>query len=209
MNETNMRRKDFEVKEEEAIREFLESRTYGFLALKSDGTYPALIPLNYVYFQGAVYFHGSTKGEKMKLMEKNSEVSFALAKEFGIIPSYFTNEEWACPASSYFKSVLIRGRAVFVEDAEEKARVLNAFMAKLQPEGGYRSIAPEIPEYERVLRGTSLVKIIPEQISAKFKFGQNLKEKERKGVQTGLRERGAPADGDILECMERFSSGNL
>ena len=199
-----MRREEFEMTDRGEIDRFLEEESFGFLAaVRPDGT-PGITPLNYVYANGSVYFHGSRIGEKMDAIRHNHRVSFAVAREYAIIPSYFTDPAMACPASAYFKSVVISGRIEVVEDVKEKAAALGALMRKLQPEGGYDPIDPDDPRYLPRLKGVAVLKLVPEAVTAKFKFGQNLSEEKRAEVAAKLLERGLPLDRETAELMERY-----
>ena len=199
-----MRRGEFEVTDQEEILRFLEEESFGFLsAARPDGR-PGITPLNFVYTAGAVYFHGSRIGDKMDSIRLNPHVAFAVAREYAIIPSYFTDPNMACPATSWFKSVVITGRIEVVEDAGEKAAALGALMRKLQPEGGYDPIRPDDPRYAPRLKGVAVLKLVPESVTAKFKFGQNLADAQRADIAARLRERGLKLDRETAELMERY-----
>ncbi|WP_055109188.1 pyridoxamine 5'-phosphate oxidase family protein [Paenibacillus ihumii] len=200
-----MRRKEFSMSEnEQEIAKFLQEMTFGFLGtVGSDGAC-RVTPLNFVYGNGYFYFHGTRAGEKMKHLKANSQVSFTVAKEYAIIPSYFTDPQLACPASSYFKSVMVRGRAEIVEDLREKADAFTLFMEKLQPEGGYDPIDPDDQRYAGQLKAVALLRIVPEEISAKFKFGQNLKNNKFDDVVQGLQNRNRDIDLEAVEHMYKY-----
>ncbi|OUM95421.1 MAG: flavin-nucleotide-binding protein [Thermobacillus sp. ZCTH02-B1] len=199
-----MRREEFEVTDSGEIERFLAEASFGFLSvIRPDGR-PGITPLNFVYTDGAFYFHGSRIGEKMDSIRQNPRVAFAVAREYAIIPSYFTDPELACPASAYFKSVVISGRIEVVEDVTEKAAALGALMRKLQPEGGYDPIRPDDPRYAPRLKGVAVLKLVPESVTAKFKFGQNLTDEKRAEIAGRLRERGLPLDAETTELMERY-----
>ncbi|MFD0712423.1 pyridoxamine 5'-phosphate oxidase family protein [Paenibacillus sp. GCM10027626] len=201
-----MRRKEFAVtkQDEEQMAAFLQEMNFGFLGTVDEEGQPGVTPLNYVFNNGTIYFHGSHIGEKMKRLRHNPRVSFSVAKEYAIIPSYFSDPEMACPATSYFKSVRIDGRAVVVDNLEEKAAVLEALMKKLQPEGGYRTIDAKDQAYIPRLKGVAVVRIEAERMSGKFKFGQNLNNARRQAVENGLADRGRPLDLDTMELMRKF-----
>jgi len=202
-----MRRKEFAITEEENKEEletFLNEMSFGFLGTIGTDGKPSVTPLNYVYHHGSIYFHGSRIGEKMNNLSANEEVTFVIAKEYAIIPSYFEDPLLACPATAYYKSVRIGGRAVVVSDLREKADALEAFMRKLQPEGGYKTIDADDPDYIPRLKGVGLVRIDADHTSGKFKFGQNLKEPVRNGIIEGLSERGLPQDAETIELMRRY-----
>lgn len=199
-----MRRKEFSISEEGEITEFLHQVSYGYLGVEGDDGWPLVLPLNFVYYEGAIYFHGSRHGGKMKQMAANPRVTFSVAKEYALIPSYFTDDKLACPATAFFKSVFIKGYAAPVEDLPEKARVFTAFMEKLQPEGGYAAIDPQDKEYRGNLRGVALVKITIEEMTAKFKFGQNWTPEAHEKVREQLIDRGRPADLETARMMEKY-----
>ncbi|GIQ67369.1 pyridoxamine 5'-phosphate oxidase family protein [Xylanibacillus composti] len=199
-----MRRKDFEQKNEHEVNEFLAERTYGILGLHGEDGWPYLVPLNFVYHNGHIYFHGSRIGQKIHDLRANEKVSFAVADEYALIPSYFSDPKLACPATAFFKSVLIRGHASLIEDVEEKASVFGALMNKLQKEGGYAPISVSDPDYVPQLKGTAVVKITIDSLTAKFKFGQNWKPERRCEVEQALQKRSAPRDEETIAHMRKY-----
>ncbi|WP_178021005.1 pyridoxamine 5'-phosphate oxidase family protein [uncultured Paenibacillus sp.] len=199
-----MRRKEFGIMEEAEIREFLHEMSFGFLGTVGEDGWSRVTPLNFVYDGANFYFHGSLAGEKMKHLARDPRVSFTVAKEYAIIPSYFTDPKLACPASAYFKSVMVRGQVEKVEDLEEKAQAFALFMEKLQPEGGYAPITPEDPDYAGQLKAVALCRIVPAEISAKFKFGQNLKEPNLSAVLSGLEQRDGEFDAETIANMKKY-----
>ncbi|AIQ49144.1 flavin-nucleotide-binding protein [Paenibacillus sp. FSL R7-0273] len=199
-----MRRKEFKIEQEEEITAFLQAMSFGFLGTVDEQGHPRVTPLNFVYSDGSFYFHGSHAGGKMDSIRRHKQVCFTVADEFALIPSYFSDPELACPATAYFKSVTAYGQAELVEDLTEKAAVMSLFMQKLQPEGGYIPITADDPKYRPGLRAVAVVRITPGELTAKFKFGQNLKEDKRNGVISGLTERGGVRDAETLEMMQKF-----
>lgn len=199
-----MRRKEFTVEDPREIESFLQEMSFGFLGTVGPDGWSRVTPLNFVYDGRCIYFHGSRAGEKMKHLKQDPRVSFTVAKEYAIIPSYFTDPQLACPASAFFKSVMVRGLAEAVENPEEKASALTLFMEKLQPEGGYDPITAEDPKYTGQLKAVSLFKIVPKEISAKFKFGQNLTEPRFNDVTSGLEKRNLELDPETVSLMKRF-----
>lgn len=199
-----MRRNEFQIAEQQEVTEFLQEASFGFLGTMGEDGWPHVTPLNFVYRNGYIYFHGSRSGAKMEEITAAEKVSFAVAKEYAIIPSYYTDPKLACPATAFFKSVHIRGVAEKVEELTEKADVLTGLMEKLQPEGGYVPITPENPDYRGVLKAVAVVRIRITECTAKFKFGQNLKEENREKVMAGLTERGLPQDAETMELMRKY-----
>ncbi|WP_145049709.1 pyridoxamine 5'-phosphate oxidase family protein [Paenibacillus xylanexedens] len=199
-----MRRKEFTVEEEQEIITFLDQCSFGFLGTISPDGQPRVTPLNFIYMDGCFYFHGSIAGEKMKQIKQNTSVSFTVAEEFSLIPSYFTDPELACPATSFFKSVMAFGQAEPVKDLEIKGRILQRFMEKLQPQGGYVPIDATDPRYTGQLKAVAVVQITPERLTAKFKFGQNLSSEEFEDLSNKLEARNEGRDTETAEMMRKY-----
>jgi nitroimidazol reductase NimA-like FMN-containing flavoprotein (pyridoxamine 5'-phosphate oxidase superfamily) len=202
-----MRRKEFAIEEnkDSESEAFFAEMTFGFLGTISPDVWPHVTPLNFVYFNDCIYFHGSKIGQKMvDLKHAADKVTFSVAKEYAIIPSYFSDPKLACPATAFFKSVYIKGSASIVIDLAEKAAALTAFMEKLQPEGGYDPITIEDPAYVPQLKGVSVVKIEIQEMTAKFKFGQNWKEPRIEQTADLLQERNRDLDEATVALMKQF-----
>ncbi|UQZ33256.1 flavin-nucleotide-binding protein [Paenibacillus sp. PK3_47] len=199
-----MRRQEFKIEQEEEVTEFLQGMSFGFLGTSDEAGFPRVTPLNFVYTEGCFYFHGSHAGGKMEAIRRQPQVCFTVADEYALIPSYFSDPELACPATAYFKSVTAYGKAELVESPDEKAAVLSQFMKKLQPEGGYAPIDAGDPKYRPRLKGVAVIRIVPEELTAKFKFGQNLKEDARDKVTGGLAGRNGARDAETIEMMKKY-----
>ena len=200
---TNIRRKEFSIADEEDIKEFLESMSFGYLTTHTDLPYPQTTPLNFVYFKHGIYFHGSLKGSKMTHVEKFPNVSFAVADEYAIIPSWFTDSVNACPATAFFKSVIVYGKAEVLQDLDEKALALQALMDKLQPEGKFQKIEAQSEIYQNELKAVGVVRIKIDYINAKFKFGQNLSPEKFQAVTRALEKRNAKRDLETVREMKK------
>ncbi len=86
---------------------------------------PYLIPLNYGYREGALYFHSALIGRKIDLLRQNPQVAFEISIDLGIVEG-----EKACDWSARYRSVLGQGRIEFLEEPEEKRRGLDVIMAQ-------------------------------------------------------------------------------
>lgn len=194
-------KKTFEITDAELIAETLNNAEYGVLALCGDKPYA--VPVNFVYLEEAIYFHGSPKGKKMGIIKQNSCVSFNVTTDATIIPSYFSSKEnIACPASTFYKSITLDGNAEIIDNRDEVAQVFAAMMGKLQPEGRYQSF--DSSEYDKQFSALAVVKVRVNNISAKFKFGQNLNRERFNMVVRNLEERGTRLDILTAEAMKRL-----
>lgn len=88
-----------------------------------------------------------------------------------------------------------------VTDPDEKAEALGAFMRKLQPEGGYAPLNAADPDYIGNLKSTSVVRIDIVELTAKYKFGQNMKAEVWDKAAGGLCRRNEGNDAETAEMM--------
>ncbi len=195
-------KKIFEITDPSMIHAILDQAEYGTLAV-SDGVTPYAAPVNFVRIGEDIYFHGAMSNRKMKALRDNPQVSFSVVESYAIIASFFSSTEGsACPATHFFKSVSINGRASLVESREEKAAMFAALMEKLQQEGGYKPFTDE--GYDKVLKVTAVVKITPESTRAKFKFGQHLDEQRFAMIVEHLEQRGTEKDLETVALMREM-----
>ncbi len=201
-----MRRKEFYITDKEDIEGLLASSTYGVLGLIDDEGYPYTVPLNFVYHGGAIYCHGAVtqNSKKMKSIKTNNKASFTVVQEYSLIPSYFTGSELACPATQFFKSVFVRGNVELVDNTNEKIVSLSALMRKLQPEGNHQPITAENEEYAKELNATAVIKLIPDTLTAKFKFGQNQKPEAFEKLVAELTKRDDIIDKETVRMMKKY-----
>ena len=108
--------------------------TAGTLAVIGDGGYPYSVPLSYVYDGGKIYFHCASEGHKLDAINKDSRVSFSVIDKDQIVQEKYT---------TYFRSVIVFGKAHVIEDQDAKRTALEKLALKYSPD--YREgIADEI-----------------------------------------------------------------
>ena len=198
---TRIRRKDYEQTDGATIRAFLDAATHGYLSfVRPDGS-PGIIAVNFVRAGETIYFHGALEGEKMASLPLRPSVALMVADDFSLVPSFFRDPEFACPATQFYKAVIVRGDARIVSSLEEKAVALQALMEKLEPQGGYRPISAEDPGYESRLETVAVVAVPMAEVTAKFKFAQNLPRRARARVARQLLARDAPGDARSVQAM--------
>ncbi len=201
---TVVRRKDYEYTDEEGALAFLDGVTHGFVGfVRPDGS-PGMIALNFARIDRMLYFHGSAEGEKMTSLAREPRAVFMATDDFSLVPSYYRDPALACPATQYYKAVVVHGEIRFVETRAEKAAGLQALMEKLQPEGGYEPIADN-RRYRKSLDSTAVLALPIVELTAKFKFGQNLPKRKRAELATKLEERGEGRDAETVAAMCEFA----
>lgn len=200
-----MRRAEFDIKDKHSINEVLEACEYGTLSLINNNK-PYCVALNFVYFEGSIYFHGSSEGKKIESIKENSNGAFLVVNPYSTIPSYFFDTLAACPATQFFASVFIEGTLSFVEDGNEKAKILNALMKKFQSEDSFEKIAYDKAMYTKMLDKVAVIKLKPENISCKIKVGQNLNDEKRDKLFEKLKNRSSKVDMQTIKEMKNYNN---
>jgi len=194
----------FEMTDPLQIEAVLQTESYGTLALCHDDK-PYSLPLNFVYHNGMFYFHGAKSGRKIRMLQANPAASFSVTQAHALIPSFFSSDEQlACPATHFFKSVIAEGEVSFVEDYDEKVAALTALMQKLQPEGGYKPLHEEA--YRKMIDATCVWKLVPDQMRGKWKFGQHLPKERFEKIIKHLQSRGEKVDIETAAEMQVLRS---
>jgi len=161
--------KKYEIQSKQKIIDFLNSQPAGRVASIDRDGYPQVIPMNFVWYDNAIYMHSSPFGEKLENMRRNPNVGFEVDQHVCFLPSYYFHPTDASQADTLYISVVIKGKAELVHDPEEKARALNALMEKYQKEGRYEALDAAMPVVEEV----AIIKIIPTDMRGKYKIGQH------------------------------------
>ena len=119
-------RRELEITDPDAIRAILDKSRIVHLGLVDDGM-PYVVPMNYGYTMTdgkiTLYLHGATKGDKLDVIRKNPVCCFEM--ECGVQPF---EGDVACKYGTAYECLMGRGRAVIVEDVQEKMDALSVFM---------------------------------------------------------------------------------
>ncbi len=199
-------KKIFEITDKKIIQELLDNIEFGTLSICLDNK-PYSLPLNFAQIEEDIYFHGSKSGRKIKILKQNNYASFSVVKSYSIIQSYFSStDELACPATHFFKSIVIDGEIEFVENYHEKVKALTALMKKLQPEERYKPLSED--DYKKAINATTIYKLKPKETKAKFKFGQHLSSERFEMILTHLESRDSAVDKDTIEIMQQLRGQN-
>ncbi len=87
----------------------LQSGVTGVLAVNGDRGYPYAVPVNYVYKDGKIYFHGARAGHKFDAMARDGRVCFCV-----------TGRDEPCPEklTDLYQSAVVFGRVRLLEGRE-------------------------------------------------------------------------------------------
>lgn len=147
-----MRKKEAQINDMNEVVDILRRALVMRLAFCGDGPY--LVPLNFAFHQGCLYFHTGHKGKKMEMLRKDDRVCFEADLDVKLLPSDQPCK-WACA----YASVVGFGRALVLEDEEEKAAGLNQLMKK------YAGLSCEFPPAK--LKAAAVVRIDIESMTGR------------------------------------------
>ncbi len=152
-----MRRREREIKDKKIVTSILERSPVGRLATVNRKGFPVIKPVNFVYVDKKIYIHSSQRGEKITDILRGSPVCFELDEPIAYSPSTGP----ACMAGYYYRSVILKGKAAFIQDRDRKLKILEKLMEKYQPEGGYD------PVLEEGVNKTALIEISIQKMTGK------------------------------------------
>lgn len=149
--ERKMRRFKQELSDTES-RRILTAGKYAVWAVDGDDDYPYAVPVNYVYDGEAIYIHCARQGHKIDSILRNPQCSMCIVEKDDVIPEEFT---------SYFRSVIVFGKAEIIEDGAIRLDALRLLCDKYSP-----GIDPK-DEIARFLKTVCIVRISIDRITGK------------------------------------------
>jgi len=146
------------------IETFLLGERTGVLGMTND-IFPYAVPVNYVWHNGSVYFHGMGSGKKEKILSQNPYVCFAVYKEHGTVTDLVP-----CHADTAYMSVMLFGTAEKVTDHEEAAAALQKVLDKFMPQYYSHPLTSTLIEkYRSAMDGNGVLvyRLTPQEMTAK------------------------------------------
>ncbi len=200
-----LRRHDKAMPDAEA-REMLQRESLVHLGSTTEDGSIVLRPLHPIFLpsdETRVFFHGTALGERGSLAGRPA--SIGCEQVLGDIPSTATGPDRACPATTYFESVMAHGILEDVTDTQTKAAALQALMVRFQAEGGYRPIDPSAADFDRLyknaVRSISIVALKIDSIVGKRSLGQTKSPAARDKIVTTVWTRGRPNDAKTVDAI--------
>lgn len=121
-----MRRKDREITDAAKIESIIARSRYMHLGM-FDGDFPYVVPMHYGYEMSGgklrFYMHCAKDGHKIDCLRTNGNVFIEIDRGEMLITS-----DVPCRCSAGYECVMCRGKAVIVEETDEKCRALKAIM---------------------------------------------------------------------------------
>ncbi len=109
------------------IKTIIDKCDVCYLSMADDDNKPYVLPFNFGYEDNTIFFHSAPEGKKIDILRKNPHVCVAFSTDHKL---FKRNEEVACSYGMCFRSVVAHGTIVFVDDFDEKKKILNIIMRK-------------------------------------------------------------------------------
>ena len=149
-----MRRKK-QILSSEGVVQVLNRATSGVLAVSGDDDYPYAVPLSYVYHDNRLLFHCAKAGHKLDAIARNEKVSFCIIDQDQVVQSEYT---------SYFRSVIVFGKARILQSDAEKRKALEILPAKYSPD---QPKSRESQVIEKEFNAVAIIELTIEHMSGK------------------------------------------
>ncbi|WP_187373152.1 pyridoxamine 5'-phosphate oxidase family protein [Bacillus rubiinfantis] len=159
----NIRQEKLECTDDQRINQFLSEARTGYLGL-TDGEFPYVVPLNFVWLNGALYFHGAAHGRKIDLIQANPNCCFTVAEDFGTMVSPIPAK-----TDTAYMSVMLFGKLDRVTDLSEATAAMQAMLDKYVPGYYDKSLSPShVKKYRSSLGSyTAVYRLTPSARTAK------------------------------------------
>ena len=138
----------------EACEKILDEQLRGVLAVQGENGYPYALPIDYLYKDGRIYFHGAKEGHKMDAIKACDKVSFCVWDD-----GFIKEGGWELNITS----VIAFGRIRIVTDMETKKEVCIGIGMKFN-----RDISIWEEEWEQSAKRVEVLEIEIEHMTGKL-----------------------------------------
>lgn len=152
----------------ETVHAILDAGLVCHLGFEADGQ-PFVVPTAYWRAGERVYFHGSAASRTLRALGGELPVCLTVTLVDGLVLARSGFHH-----SINYRSVMVLGRAVPVEDAAEKTAALETFMERLAPGRWQEVREPNAKE----LKATRVMYLPLEEVSAKVRTGPPVDDEE-------------------------------
>ncbi|WP_419878486.1 pyridoxamine 5'-phosphate oxidase family protein [Brevibacillus centrosporus] len=145
------------------IDAFLSHAKVGNLGL-SNGDEPYIVPLNFCWWNGQIYFHGADSGRKVEMIDANSRVCFSVTEEYGTIA-----DPIPAHTDTAYMSVFLSGTIARVQEPEEMRDAMQAMLDKYVPSYYKEQLSLQhVLKYRSSMGSvTAVFRITPDSLTAK------------------------------------------
>jgi predicted FMN-binding regulatory protein PaiB len=160
------------------------------------GIYP------FLYLDSGIEMHLNRADHQLADLQAQPRCLFEVDDVLATIPSYWVHPENAVMATAYHRCVIFECEAAVFEDAAVLAAQQSRLLARYQPEGGFRKLAPDDSLYRGALGHIAALRLTIKARQVKFKLGQNRPPAVRAEIIRELRRRGRPNDARAADALQ-------
>lgn len=169
--------------------------------------WPVVVPTHFLLADAVVLLHLARPNPIWAAMEENPRVVMSVIDDYAFVPGYWRAaagipSEDGVP-TSYYSAVQLDCVATIVDDPDEKAAILIAQLARLQPEGRHAEVAVGAEPYGRMLPGIRGLRLRIVGVRAKFKYDDHKPLALREGTGALLAERATGHDLGARDQQQR------
>jgi len=115
------------IEDKQEIEKIIKSCRTCFLGISDENNQPYVVPMNFGLHDDTIYLHSGQFGRKWEIMKANPKacITFLLGDELA-----YQDEHVACSWRVKSKSVIAEGEIEFIEDYDEKERILHILMGQ-------------------------------------------------------------------------------
>ncbi len=151
-----MRRKDRERDYNFAL-DVIDNAPYAVASFVDENNMPYAIPLTITRIGENLYFHSAMEGRKCDILKRSGDVCVSFVYDVEPALDKFT---------TYYKSAIVKGKAVEITDINEKIEALRALCERFCPSN--------MPDFDnaiaRSISRTAIYKISMDEVTAKGKI---------------------------------------
>lgn len=98
-----------------------------YMGMIDENNLPYVLPFNFGYENETIYLHSAPLGKKIDIMKNNPNVCVTFSTDHKL---FHRHDSVACSYGMRYRSVLAFGKIEFIEDFDEKVKIMNIIMRK-------------------------------------------------------------------------------
>jgi len=174
----------------------LAAAEHGHLAAwDGEAQRPSIVFMHYVarLEQREIWGHLANTNPLLRRLETDPRATFTVSGPSAYVASYFTGEPRGVP-TSYYSWAQFEVEVALVHETPGLLAILEAMLARFQPEGRHPPIDPAERYWQGMLGAITGVHLRIRSMASRFKYGQNKAAPLRLAVAEALEQRGLGQD---------------
>lgn len=200
-----MRRSRFRSTDPTELEGIMGRCEVGHLGVLTPDGFPRPVPVSFAWHEGRVVLHGARSGEKFAAVAAGLPVAFSASLPYSLLTPLLLGHASACETTQLYKSVLVRGTGMVIDDAAQAFAALDALMRKYDPTGEYEPLSPENLDHRRALGATAVFAIQPSRVDVRICMGQQWTAERRAAAVEALQRRGTALDLATAREIARYA----